>query len=112
MIVPRADHGVVLDERAASDDDVVADRASLPHAGLIAHDHACAEHRSGEDDRARGDDRRRAQLQRGEWVATRRRARREDGLLADHGVVADRAAVPDPRALVHDGVLPEGVAHD
>ena len=48
---------VVLDQRAAAEDDVVADGDPLADAGLVAEDHARADRRAGEDDGAGRDDR-------------------------------------------------------
>src|SRR4029077_6024892 len=97
-----ADRGVVLDQRAAADDDVVADRAALAHAGLVAHDHALADRRPGEDDRAGRDDRPGAEYERRQVLALGGRARRERRLLADDGVVQDLAALADDRPRVDD----------
>ena len=96
----RADRRVVLDERAAAEDDVVADRHALAHARLVAEDDARADPRAREHDRAGRDDRPVADLGRRERLALRRRARRERRLLPDDGVLEHLDPVAENRARI------------
>jgi hypothetical protein len=98
----RADGGVVLDQRAPTDDDVVADGAALAHAGLVADDHPCSDRGAREDHGAGGDDGARAELRRGQILQLRRRARRQDGLLADDGVLEHLRALAEDGARLDD----------
>ena len=78
------------------------DLDALPHARLVAEDHALADRRAGEDDRARGDDRAGPDHGRRERLALRGRARRERRLLPDDGVLEHPDALAEDGALVDD----------
>ena len=111
IFVSAPDGRVVLDERAAPDDHVVADVATFPDARLVADDDPRAEVRAGEDDRARGDDRPRPELDRRQLLPLRRRARPKRRLLADHRVVEDLAAFTEHGPGIDDRCLGDVDAH-
>ena len=111
IFVSAPDGRVVLDERAAPDDYVVADVATFPDARLVADDDPRAEVRAGEDDRARGDDRPRPELDRRQLLPLRRRARPQRRLLADHRVVEDLAAFTEHGPGIDDRCLGDVDAH-
>ena len=111
MIVTRADDHVVLDQRPTADHDVVADRAALTDARLVADDrpvHRCvvpakttapAETTvSGTELEGRAD--RAVAVERGEST----------GCLPSDGVVSDRRSRPPITVpVVDDDVLAPGV---
>src|SRR5204863_2407033 len=96
-------HGrVVLDQRAAADDDVFAELATLADARLVADDRARTHARAGEDDRCGGDRRSGPELERLQLLLLGGRARRQRRRLPDDGVVEDPAVVADDRARIDD----------
>jgi hypothetical protein len=89
-----ADRRVVLDVGAAADDDLVSELAPFAHASLVADDDSRAERCAREDDRPCEDGASVTDHEGRQLAARGRRALSEDGLFADHGVVADDDVFP------------------
>ena len=97
------DRGVVLDRCAAPDHAALPDRHALAHDREVADDHARGERGAGEHDRSRRDRAALADHEPRQCSALRGRGPAEHGALAEHRVVADERARPDPAAVVdHD----------
>jgi hypothetical protein len=103
------DENVVLDEGAASDDDVLAELAALTNAGLVADDDPLPQPRSREDDGAGEDayplrdDEGRQLFAGGGRIARQHRRLPDYGVVADDDILAQFDALIDDRGLGDPG---------